>query len=65
MNYQQTWKTNFPVEAKTQKEGVEGGGEQKAGTVRLKCARGNDGNAYSDILWQYSGACHTFIFVRT
>lgn len=22
-------------------------------------------NDYSDILWQYSGACNTFIFVRT
>lgn len=32
--YQRIWKTDFPMEAKTQKERVEGGGRQKASTGR-------------------------------
>lgn len=41
--YQRIWKTNFPMEAKTQKERIEGGGGQKASTERLKFAGENDG----------------------
>lgn len=32
--YQQIWKTNFPMAAKTRKETVESGGGQEASSVR-------------------------------
>lgn len=51
MCYQWIWKTNFPMEAKTQKERIEGGGGQKASTVRDSSLLGKMmENAYSVVL---------------
>ena len=63
---QRIWKSNFPVEAKTQKGRVEGRCGPQTGLGGDQSLLGKlIANDYSNILWWYSDACNTFIFVRT
>lgn len=66
VSYQRIWKTDFTMEAETPKERVEGGTGQKARPGRDQSLPGKMmANDYSSIPRWYSGACSTFIFVRT
>lgn len=63
---QRIWKSNFTVEAKTQKGRVEGRCGPQTGLWGDQSLLGKlIANDYSNILWWYSDACNTFIFVRT